>query len=1175
MSWSLGLQLNNLYQIVKTLQTTAITNPLVANLNFGNYSLTNASSISSVALTLTGTAVIPTISGNTTLVGNLLANGYTLQADSITPLKNVFTINSPSVYSIPVTQIGTDLASTFLVFTTPLTNSYSIPPVGTVVTITGSSVVGTNRTYTTYTASTLSVVVAGNPAGIPAGLYPVTATLTWVAPAGTTIAIDSTPVLQVTATAITQNQINRLWNGGGGISSSLFLGDVTAGVTSAGTGNTVFGKSSGNALTSGTSNTLIGSETGSVLTSGTANTVVGQYAGRLLQSSNNNTLLGAGAGQGLKIGTGSNVAIGINTASTLQTGSSNTHIGSSCIASSSSVINEIVLGSDVTGLGSNTAVIGSSAVSQISLPPTILLTSGALLTTPPLTSTGAINGTTVNGAVLFGGVTTTTLGYNASKLGTGNTNIGGSAGTAITSGNYNTSLGYYAGLAITSSSSNTCVGSSAGSAITTGANNIALGYGSGAIIGTGSNNMYLGYGSTASGIAVTNEIVLGQATGIGSNTVIIGTSASTKVSLPPLVVSNSLTSQTGSSLTVQAVAGQDTLLGIKGSATGVGNIPYLASTTSTTGAFALQTDTSEHLTYNANTNILKVGGVTNGAITVVGTASYLSIAGVGATALSVPNGTANLPLINSSTGTLSLNTTTATSTTNIGGTGASSVVIQGNGATALSVNGGATINGIKSTQTAGYSYWQPAGGANGFYITDLSTQLDTPSTTLYRMLGVGGTIYQDFYQTMQFRGATTLEESKVAEVMRITAGSGITVTGSITAGSLVSNSLIPNTGTTLAFGKSDTTSITLNTLAYDNCINFNRIISPLGLGAGISTAYTLNSIKYGQFGAGFLSSGTGNGNGYFFLDTLNNNVMPSSSAVSSALVYGDWTSGLTIATPITVNTVSSYVNARLILNSLEYANGAIEYQTTGTKRGVIQYANSSFPLQIKSEGGFSLDAGTGGNTNISSGGASAGSLINFYTAGVVRATFNDTGLQLAQAYQIQLNSSSGSTWTVLAGGTSNNSFRISQSGGYYYELQYLNATGVWYSSSDRNLKKNIELIEDGILDKYLQLKPSYFHYNLQEDETKDKNIGLIAQEVVSLFPNDRIVKLNDEGNYMMDYGNFTVLSIKAIQEQNKLIVNLQTQITTQATQITDLQAQLASLKAVVDALVASTQTLVV
>ena len=85
--------------------------------------------------------------------------------------------------------------------------------------------------------------------------------------------------------------------------------------------------------------------------------------------------------------------------------------------------------------------------------------------------------------------------------------------------------------------------------------------------------------------------------------------------------------------------------------------------------------------------------------------------------------------------------------------------------------------------------------------------------------------------------------------------------------------------------------------------------------------------------------------------------------------------------------------------------------------------------------------------------------------------------------------------------------------------------GTWQASSDRRLKKDIEGSED-VLSKVYQLKPVSYRFNEQDDDAR-KSFGLIAQDVQKLFP----YLVEDEKDYLaLDYGNFGVLSIKAIQE---------------------------------------------
>jgi hypothetical protein len=54
-------------------------------------------------------------------------------------------------------------------------------------------------------------------------------------------------------------------------------------------------------------------------------------------------------------------------------------------------------------------------------------------------------------------------------------------------------------------------------------------------------------------------------------------------------------------------------------------------------------------------------------------------------------------------------------------------------------------------------------------------------------------------------------------------------------------------------------------------------------------------------------------------------------------------------------------------------------------------------------------------------------------------------------------------------------------------------------NSDRRLKKNIETVEESVLDRVSQLRPVRFHWN-EEGNDEEKTVGFIAQEVQLLFP---------------------------------------------------------------------------
>lgn len=95
---------------------------------------------------------------------------------------------------------------------------------------------------------------------------------------------------------------------------------------------------------------------------------------------------------------------------------------------------------------------------------------------------------------------------------------------------------------------------------------------------------------------------------------------------------------------------------------------------------------------------------------------------------------------------------------------------------------------------------------------------------------------------------------------------------------------------------------------------------------------------------------------------------------------------------------------------------------------------------------------------------------------------------------------------------------------------FLTATGEITAYSDRRLKKNIETLPGGTLDKIMQLNPVSF--KRKDQKGNKKQIGLIAQELKKVFP-EFVSKSG--GFYSVNYSQITAILIKAIQELNEKI----------------------------------------
>lgn len=93
--------------------------------------------------------------------------------------------------------------------------------------------------------------------------------------------------------------------------------------------------------------------------------------------------------------------------------------------------------------------------------------------------------------------------------------------------------------------------------------------------------------------------------------------------------------------------------------------------------------------------------------------------------------------------------------------------------------------------------------------------------------------------------------------------------------------------------------------------------------------------------------------------------------------------------------------------------------------------------------------------------------------------------------------------------------------------------GFYTVTSDRRLKKSIEPIHDGVIEKLMKLQVS--KYNYIDDESKEESIGFMAQDLLVDFPEVVTVRKNekDEDYYSVSYELLNVLVVKAIQEQDE------------------------------------------
>lgn len=103
----------------------------------------------------------------------------------------------------------------------------------------------------------------------------------------------------------------------------------------------------------------------------------------------------------------------------------------------------------------------------------------------------------------------------------------------------------------------------------------------------------------------------------------------------------------------------------------------------------------------------------------------------------------------------------------------------------------------------------------------------------------------------------------------------------------------------------------------------------------------------------------------------------------------------------------------------------------------------------------------------------------------------------------------------------------------------INTNGTYSAISDRRFKTSIRLLSP-ILDNVLQLRAK--SYIFKDTPEASRCIGFIAQEVAELFPELVQSGPQDDSTLTLNYSDFGVLAIKAIQEQQILISKLENRI---------------------------------
>ncbi len=189
-------------------------------------------------------------------------------------------------------------------------------------------------------------------------------------------------------------------------------------------------------------------------------------------------------------------------------------------------------------------------------------------------------------------------------------------------------------------------------------------------------------------------------------------------------------------------------------------------------------------------------------------------------------------------------------------------------------------------------------------------------------------------------------------------------------------------------------------------------------------------------------------------------------------------------------------------------------------------------------------------------GSSTAYLWNYENGSISLGTNNSTRMLIDASGAVGIGTASNSTYALqvshslygldIMHGTNNWELYTSTSGDLFlyangtHKGTFNASTGVYSSISDRRLKENISDM-GSVLHSVMDLKPVAYNFIGSTKRTS----GFLAQELLETFPqyvSHNVDAERDLDVYTVDYAGMSVIAIKAIQEQQKMIEDLQQQI---------------------------------
>lgn len=127
---------------------------------------------------------------------------------------------------------------------------------------------------------------------------------------------------------------------------------------------------------------------------------------------------------------------------------------------------------------------------------------------------------------------------------------------------------------------------------------------------------------------------------------------------------------------------------------------------------------------------------------------------------------------------------------------------------------------------------------------------------------------------------------------------------------------------------------------------------------------------------------------------------------------------------------------------------------------------------------------------------------------------------------------------------------------YIDRAQIENTDGSWIPIPNPSFNQNAKSLKNGTLDKVLQFQPCTYRFKRVESDVR-KTFGFIAQDIQAVYP--ELVRQREDDYYSLNYQAFSVVAIKAIQEQQLLFEEQAERLQRAQEERTQLKEDLAAL----------------